>query len=509
MRTKIFNVVKVSTLALILSFGLSYVYAWTAPTANPPAGNVSAPINTSATAQTKAGDFTLGGLLSGVNATFSRIGIGAAADPAVALNVAGIIKTTGFQLTTGAGAGKVLTSDSLGNTTWADASQAGGGGALPEEILITTSQDFLVPSWMTSLVVEVVAGGGGGGSAIAQWGLGGAGGTSSFGPVGAPIIRAAGGGGGGGGTRGALGANGTGTGGSINTAPYAFFGSSYGAGGAGGVYPPGGYGHGGDGGMAGYSKGLISVTPGQTMKVIVGAGGGGACYSGSYCGTAGKAGYVHLTYMPAPALANSQTFAANGTFTVPAGVTNITVEAWGAGGAGGPGGMGTNYTGYHTYTAGGGGSSGGYAKSIFTVTPGATYPVVIGTGGTGTQNGWWLSFLYNTQGKSGTASSFGSGGISVSANGGSGGINFDTFCGGGSCNGDISCTGGWQAPAGAATGNFLSITGNAGGSCNVSTTGGAGVTRSGRSFGAGGNGGPNGATSTNYPGATGAVVVSW
>lgn len=37
---------KVIMLATVLSFGLSYVYAWTAPTSTPPAGNVSAPINT-------------------------------------------------------------------------------------------------------------------------------------------------------------------------------------------------------------------------------------------------------------------------------------------------------------------------------------------------------------------------------------------------------------------------------------------------------------------------------
>lgn len=56
---KIINTAKVIALALVLSFGLSYVYAWTAPTATPPGGNVAAPINTSLTTQTKAGDFTL------------------------------------------------------------------------------------------------------------------------------------------------------------------------------------------------------------------------------------------------------------------------------------------------------------------------------------------------------------------------------------------------------------------------------------------------------------------
>lgn len=50
---------KISALAIVLSFGLSYVYAWTAPTATPPNGNISAPINTSAVSQTKAGDIAI------------------------------------------------------------------------------------------------------------------------------------------------------------------------------------------------------------------------------------------------------------------------------------------------------------------------------------------------------------------------------------------------------------------------------------------------------------------
>lgn len=61
---KIINATKTIILALVLSFGLSYVYAWTAPTSNPPAGNVSAPINTSATLQQKSGDFTVSNFIA-------------------------------------------------------------------------------------------------------------------------------------------------------------------------------------------------------------------------------------------------------------------------------------------------------------------------------------------------------------------------------------------------------------------------------------------------------------
>ena len=55
---KLISTLKIVALALVLSFGISYVYAWTAPTSTAPGGNVSAPLNTSGTAQTKTGDIT-------------------------------------------------------------------------------------------------------------------------------------------------------------------------------------------------------------------------------------------------------------------------------------------------------------------------------------------------------------------------------------------------------------------------------------------------------------------
>lgn len=60
MQHNIINAIKVSVLAVVLSFGLSYALAWTAPASTPPAGNAGEPINTSATAQTKSGSFTVG-----------------------------------------------------------------------------------------------------------------------------------------------------------------------------------------------------------------------------------------------------------------------------------------------------------------------------------------------------------------------------------------------------------------------------------------------------------------
>jgi len=48
---------KVVVLGLVVAIGISYAFAWTAPTSNPPAGNVAAPVNVSGSAQVKSGSF--------------------------------------------------------------------------------------------------------------------------------------------------------------------------------------------------------------------------------------------------------------------------------------------------------------------------------------------------------------------------------------------------------------------------------------------------------------------
>ena len=69
------------------------------------------------------------------------------------------------------------------------------------------------------------------------------------------------------------------------------------------------------------------------------------------------------------------------TWTVPAGVTSITVEAWGGGGAGG------GYNSVADAGAGGGGGGGAYTKATnVAVTPGNTYNVVVGAGGVGIED---------------------------------------------------------------------------------------------------------------------------
>ncbi len=66
------------------------------------------------------------------------------------------------------------------------------------------------------------------------------------------------------------------------------------------------------------------------------------------------------------------------TFIVPEGVYEITVEAWGAGGAGG-------YASSELcLTSSPGGGGGAYAKSLVSVTPGQTFDIIVGVGGTNT-----------------------------------------------------------------------------------------------------------------------------
>ncbi|MBC5840681.1 hypothetical protein H8R23_04620, partial [Flavobacterium sp. F-380] len=76
-----------------------------------------------------------------------------------------------------------------------------------------------------------------------------------------------------------------------------------------------------------------------------------------------------LTLLSYSSFGQTQTFTSSGTFTVPTGVTSITVQAWGAGEDG------KNDTNY------GGGGGGAYAERTFNVTSGNVYTIAVGARG--------------------------------------------------------------------------------------------------------------------------------
>ena len=162
----------------------------------------------------------------------------------------------------------------------------------------------------------------------------------------------------------------------------------------------------------------------------------------------------------------------SGNWTVPAGVTSVQIEVWGAGGGGGGGGAGSGSNG-----ASGGGGGGYCKKNALTVTPGQTISYVVGTGGTagGTDE---------TDGITGGNSSAYSG--AYVANGGVGGLN-------GEANNTVATAGG------TASGGDVNTTGGSSTAVASGDNGGAGGTGAG-SGGAGGSGGTSGGAITGSAG---------
>ncbi|MDN3723969.1 T9SS type A sorting domain-containing protein [Aequorivita sp. SDUM287046] len=222
------------------------------------------------------------------------------------------------------------------------------------------------------------------------------------------------------------------------------------------------------------------------------------------------------------AQSGSQEFTASGDFTVPAGITSITIEVIGGGGGGGNNGS-------------GGGGGGGYAMGTFTVAPSDVISVTIGAGGESNTAGETTSvgaFIEATGGGPGTwvphpdlggggAGGVGSGGT-INYSGGAGGGGYWTYFGGGGggaagSDGDganggdtIPWTGNCITPGGSG-GESGGIPGGYGGK-------GAGITNanctitdpaaSGLPYGGGGGGG-NGIGSDPGAGHSGYALISW
>jgi len=203
-----------------------------------------------------------------------------------------------------------------------------------------------------------------------------------------------------------------------------------------------------------------------------------------------------------------------GTWTVPAGVTNITVEVWGAGGAGGGGASGGDRE--------GGGGGGAYAKKTFPgLTPGSNIsyyvaPTAAGTTGNGPAgNATW--FLANNA--SGLKAVGGSGGLTGGGGGAGGNASLcygDTKYSGG--NGGVGGTGQGGGGGGGAgsTGPGKDATTNGIGGGNTTEYGGAGgdggttghnVGYSGSNYGGGGGGGKGSANGGD--GAQGLIRIAY
>jgi MSHA biogenesis protein MshQ len=175
-----------------------------------------------------------------------------------------------------------------------------------------------------------------------------------------------------------------------------------------------------------------------------------------------------------------QTFNASGSWTVPAGVTSVTVEAWGGGGGGASNGN----------QGGGGGGGGAYAGATVPVVPGTTYGITVGLGG--------------ASGVAGGASQFDTGTV-VRAAGGSA-ASGDTGGAGGTTAASIGTTkyAGGSGGAGQRGGGSTRGGGGGGGSAATSANGGAGNAGSsglggsgGSGTGAGGAGGNDGSNGQN------------
>lgn len=198
----------------------------------------------------------------------------------------------------------------------------------------------------------------------------------------------------------------------------------------------------------------------------------------------------YIAVSPSPS--GTQTFTANGTFTVPTGVGNVTVCMIGGGGGGGCADSVTYYS--------GGGYSGQIISTSYSVTPGENISITIGTGGAGGGNGAGNA----GNGSAGTSTSFGSYGT---ASGGAGGIATNTYSSSlyiGSGQSRSTCAGTFYSGTGDNDGYNMGHGGQAGlangGNGDCCTTGGAGSA---------GSGGGGGFYYYGGAGGNGKVIITW
>ena len=225
----------------------------------------------------------------------------------------------------------------------------------------------------------------------------------------------------------------------------------------------------------------------------------------------------------------SQTFTSGGSFTVPEGVTQVTVECWGGGGGGGRA--------RGNPSTGGGGAGGSYVRSTLNVSPGSNYTVTAGSGGNG-GNGTGPTTQHGSAGGDswfGSVSTIiakgGAGGLSdgnVNNSNGSPGLGSTTGCigdiiyaGGNGSQGNFAVGSGYSGAGGGGAGttgpggNATSGSGGSGttlhGGNGANGAGNNSVGLAGSTYGGGGSGGKanNNNDRNGGNGAGGQVIVSW
>ena len=205
----------------------------------------------------------------------------------------------------------------------------------------------------------------------------------------------------------------------------------------------------------------------------------------------------------------------NTTFTVPPGVTSITVHAWGGGGKGSTGTSDGEY---------GGGGGGAYAKSILSVSPGQVYDVFVGAGSTTTSPGGNSRIRLQPAGPDLVLAVGGNSladNVQTGATGGAAGSCIGTvvFSGGQGGNGLTNSFGGGGGSSGgtSSNGNYtVSTTSSSGGTVTGGGSGGNGATADDNpgnpgNIPGGGGGGPrrNNGTQNGGNGADGQVLITW
>jgi hypothetical protein len=184
----------------------------------------------------------------------------------------------------------------------------------------------------------------------------------------------------------------------------------------------------------------------------------------------------------------SQTFTYTGsvqTFTVPSGVTSVTVDCWGGGGRGG------SAIQNGQSQAGGGAGGGAYSRKVITVTSGNNYDVYVGGGGNSDANLNGANSYFEA-----ITTIIARGGTGVATNnltGGSGGV-------WNAADGDFGYSGGTGA-----NGVAGSRGGGGGSSAGTGLNGTNGVNAAGGIAPSGGGNGGNGSTSNGNPGVGGVV----